>query len=373
MGTEEPKEYLCVQMKFERSIVSISLRSRIRRDFLLGCVSGAVLLILVVGQAAAAVYPGGGSTFSGGTEGWTVETKCSVPAPLCIAKGEYAATSGNPSGSLGDKSEIALGLLGLFTAEAVETSPAFTAAESGAGSLSLERQFENAELASLNPTVTYTANLVDKTSGSKQQAFTEAVEGATGFAPKQGPVALVAGHSYVIEIDAITKSSLLSVGLLGSTTFHLDNVSVTGPGGGGNGGGGGGGGGDGNNGGNGGEGANGANGGVSSARLESLIQSSSLVGPAILRGSKLSVKAKCPAKVGVTCTITLQGMLNRHKPATTARKAKVKKAKTKNFVLTVKPAARSKVKTKKKLLFKETVKAGKSKATVWKAIKLVRK
>jgi hypothetical protein len=361
-------------MKFERSIVSISLRSRIRRDFLLGCVSGAVLLILVVGQAAAAVYPGGGSTFSGGTEGWTVETKCSIPAPLCVAKGEYAATSGDPSGSLGDRSEIAVGLLGLFTAEAVETSPRFTAAESGAGSLALERQFENAELASLNPTVTYTANLVDKTSGSKQQAFTEAVEGATGFAPKQGPVALVAGHNYVIEIDAITKSSLLSVGLLGSTTFHLDNVSVTGPGGGG--GPGPGGGGEGANGGNGGGGGNGANGGaggVSSARLESLIQSSSLVGPAILHGSKLSVKAKCPAKVGVTCTITLQGMLNRHKPATTTRKAKVKKAKTKNFVLTVKPAARSKVKTKKKLLFKETVKAGKSKATVWKAIKLVRK
>jgi hypothetical protein len=362
-------------MTFERSIVSISLRSRIRRDFLLGCVSGAVLLTLVVGQAAAAVYPGGGSTFSGGTEGWTVATKCSTPAPLCVAKGEYAATSGNPSGSLGDKTEIALGLLGLFTAEAVETSPGFTAAESGAGSLALERQFENAELASLTPTVTYTANLVDKSNGSKQQAFTETVEGATGFAPKQGPVALVAGHTYVIEIDATTKSNVLSIGLLGSATFHLDNVSVTGPGGGGNGGGGGGGG----NGSNGGEGGNGADGGagsgsgVSSARLESLIQSSSLVGPAILHGSKLSVKAKCPSKVGVACTITLQGLLNRHKPATATRKAKVRVGKTKNFALTVKPTARSKVKTKKKLLFKETVKAGKSTATVWKAIKLVRK
>jgi hypothetical protein len=282
-----------------------------------------------------------------------------------VASGAYDATAGNPSGSLADKSEIAVGLLGLFVAEAVETSPTFTADESGGGSLSLEREFENAELASLTPTVEYTANLVDKSNGSKQKAISETV-GATGFAPRQGAVALVAGHSYAIEIDATTKSSTASVGLLGSATFRLDNVAVTGPGGGTGGGG---------NGGNGGEGGNGGGngaGGVSSARLESLLRSS-LIGPAVLKGNRLSVKAKCPAKANATCTLSLQGMLNRHKAATAGRKAKVKKGKTKNFALTVKPAARKKVKAKKKLLFKETVKAGKAKATVYKTLKLVRK
>lgn len=346
--------------------MSISLRSRIRQACLLGCVSGAALLALAVGQASAATYPGGGSTFTGGAEGWTVTAKCpTIPAPLCVATGSYDATAGNPSGSLADKTEIAVGLLGLFTAEAAEVSPTFTATESGAGSLGLERQFENAELASLTPTVEYTANLVDKTDGSKQKAFSETV-GAAAFAPKQGPVALVAGHSYAIEVDATTKSSLASVGLTGSVTFRLDNVAVTGSGGSGNGGGNGG------NGGNGGGGASGA-GGVSSAQLASLLQSSSLVGPAVLKGNRLSVKAKCPAKVNATCTISLQGMLNRHKPATAGRKAKVKKGKTKTFALKVKPAARKKVKAKKKLLFKETVKAGKAKATVYKTLKLVRK
>jgi hypothetical protein len=280
-----------------------------------------------------------------------------------VASGAYDATAGNPSGSLADKTEIAVGLLGLFTAEAVEVSPTFTATEGGAGSLSLERQFENAELASLTPTVEYTATLVDKTNGNKQQAISETVGSATGFAPKQGPVALVAGHSYVIEVDATTKSSVASVGLLGSATFRLDNVAVSGSGGGGGAGG---------NGGVGGGGASGG-GGVSSARLESLIKSSSLIGPAVLKGNKLSVKAKCPAKVNATCTISLQGMLSRHKPATVGRKAKVKKGKTKKFALTVKPAARKKVKVKKKLLFKETVKAGKAHATVYKTLKLVRK
>jgi hypothetical protein len=349
--------------------VSISLRSRIRQVCLLGCASGAALLVLAAGQASAAIYPGGGSTFTGSAEGWTVTAKCpTIPAPLCVASGTYDGTAGNPSGSLADKTEIAVGLLGLFTAEAVETSPTFTATESGAAVLSLERQFENAELASLTPTVEYTANLVDKTNGTQQKAVAETLAGASGFVPKSGPVALVAGHSYAIEIDATTKSNVISVGLLGSATFRLDNVSVTssGTGGGGSG-----------NGGNGGGGAEGRRGGrgggVSSASLESLIKSSSLVGPAVLKGNRLSVKAKCPAKIGATCTLSIQGMLNRHKAATAPRKAKVKKGKSKKFALTVKPAARAKVKTKKKLLFKETVKAGKAKATVYKTLKLVRK
>jgi hypothetical protein len=360
--------------------VSISLRSRIRQVILLGCVSGASLLVLAVGQASAGSYPAGGSPFSGSSEGWSIEAKCTLGV-LCTATGEYDGTAGNPSGSLADKTEIGIGLLGLFGSEAVATSPIFTPTESGAGSLSLERQLQNSELASVTPKVEYTATLVDKSTGNRQQAIAETVEGATvPFAPKQGPVALVAGHSYAIEIVATTKSSVASVGIVGgSTDFRLDNVAVNGPG---SGGGSGGGGNNGNNGGNGGEGAgggngvgsgNGAGGGVSSSRLESLIKSSSLIGPAVLKGNIISVKAACPKKVGVTCTLMLQGMLNRHKPATTAPKAKVKKGKTKKFALKVKPAALKKVKAKKKLLFKETVKAGKSKVTVYKSLKLVRR
>ena len=53
----------------------------------------------------------------------------------------------------------------------------------------------------------------------------------------------------------------------------------------------------------------------------------------MLKGNRLSVKAKCPAKVNATCTLSLQGMLSRKKPATAGRKAKVKLGKTKNFAL----------------------------------------
>jgi hypothetical protein len=362
--------------------VFTALRKRVRQACLLGCVSGAALLILAVGQASAATYPGGGSTFTGSAEGWTAKAEC-PPVPLtllCAAEGKYDGTAGHPAGSLADQTVITLNLLGIFHSEVTETSPTFTAVGGGTGTLSLERQFENAELLSLAPAVEYSAYLVDKTTNTKQKAFAETVENASPFTAKTGAVSLVAGHTYAIEIDATTKSTLLSIGLLGNTTFRVDNVVVTGPNApetpGGNPGA------DGNpgaNGGNGGEGseggagANGGAGGVSSARLESLIKSSSLVGPAVLKGSRISVKATCPAKVNATCTLSLQGLLSRKKPATAGRKAKVKTGKTKNFVLTVKPAARKVVKTKSKLLFKETVKAGQAKATVYKSIKLIRK
>lgn len=364
-----------------------ALRNRIRQGVLLGCVSGAALLIPVFGQATAATYPGGGSTFSGSAEGWkeatSPEKSCKALGLLeilCTNAGEYDGTVGVPAGSYKVKTNVTLNLLGLFNADLTAESPAFTAVGSGSGSLSLARSFSPGVLLNLGPKFTYTANLVDKTTNTKQKAISETVEGETPFAVKSGAVSLTAGHSYVVQIETTTTSSVASLALLGESVGHFDNVSVTGPdapanpGGndganGGNGGNGGAGGG----GEEGGAGGKGGAGGVSSDRLESLIRSSGLIGPATLKGNRISVKAKCPAKVNATCTISLQGMLSRTKAATAGRKAKVKAGKSKNFALAVKPGARNAVKTKSSLLFKETVKAGEAKATVYKSIKLVRK
>jgi hypothetical protein len=298
---------------------------------------------------------------------------------LCTNDGEYDGTMGVPAGSYEVKTNVTLNLLGLFNGDLTAESPAFTAVGSGSGTLSLARAFAPGLLLSLTPKFTYTANLVDKTTNTKQKAISETVEGETSFAAKSGAVSLTAGHSYVVQIETTTTSTVASLGLLGEAVGHFDNVSVTGPDApsnpGGNGGANGGAGGNGGagNGEEGGAGGKGSAGGVSSDRLESLIRSSSLIGPATLKGNRISVKAKCPAKVKATCTISLQGMLSRKNAATASRKAKVKAGKTKSFALTVKPAARKVVKTKSKLLFKETVKAGKARATVYKSIKLVRK
>ena len=368
----------------------ISLRKRVRQGILLGCVSGAALLVLVVGQASAATYPGGGSTFTGSAEGWKVasspEKSCNLLTLLkiellCTNNGAYDGTSGVPSGSFAVSTNIPLNLISIFKSDVTAESPAFTAVGSGSGSLALARSFAPGGLLTLTPQFTYTANLVDKTNNTKQKAITETIEGEVPYAVKSGAVSLTAGHSYVVQIETSDASSVASIGLLGGEAIaRFDNVSVSGPdapstpgsneGANGSNGGNGGNGGAGEEGGNGGKGSAG---GVSSATLESLIKSSSLIGPATLKGNRISVKAKCPTKVNATCTISLQGMLTRKKAATAGRKAKVKVGKTKNFALTVKPADRKVVKTKSKLLFKETVQAGKAKATVYKSIKLVRK
>jgi hypothetical protein len=358
--------------------VFITLRTRIRRTFLLGCVSGAALLVLAVGQASAASYPNGGSSFSGSAEGWKVASaECKAAgllevAILCGTAGSgYDGTAGAPAGSFANKAQIPVSALGLLKAAYLDESPAFTAGAGGSGSLSLSRQFKPGGLASLTPTFTYTAFLVDKSTNTKQKAITETLEAEAPFATKTGAVSLTAGDTYVVQIEASTTASSL-LGLATETSSNFDNVVVTDSNGAGNPG-------EGpsgknNNGtsGDNGDNGNGAGGSVSAARLESLMQSS-LIGPAVLKGNKLTVKAKCPAKLKATCTLGITGMLSKKKPATTQRKAKVKKAKTKSFVLKVKPAALAKVKTKKKLLFKEQAKVGKSKVTVYKTLKLVRK
>src|SRR5262249_54067638 len=125
----------------ERSIVSISLRSRIRRAVLLGCASGAALLVPVVAQASAATYPGsGGSTFSGSAEGWKATDSCKaltlLELPLgCTHSAGYDGTAGSPAGSFAASAEVPLNLIGAFKQEVVAESPSFTAAATGAGSV----------------------------------------------------------------------------------------------------------------------------------------------------------------------------------------------------------------------------------------------
>jgi hypothetical protein len=401
--------------------MSISLRSRIRQAFLLGCVSGAALLTPLVGQAAAATYPGAGSTFTGSAEGWKATSNCQLLSALelpllCTATGAYDATAGAPPGSFAATTNIPLNLIGLFKSEVVAESPTFTAVSGGAGSLGFSRAFTPGGLIAINPQFTYTINLVDKTANAVEKVTSETLEGETPFANKIAVLALTTGHEYQVQIDATTSSSLASIGLLeGVAIGRFDNVVVTGPdapekgekgetgekgekgatgekgtpgangtngssGSNGTNGASGSNGTDGSNGSNGANGANGANGGegsggsgstaITSSELKS-IAGSALTGSATMSGNRLSVKAGCPTKAGTACTISLQGMVNRHQAATAGRKAKVKAGKSKNFALSVKPASRAVMKTKSKLLFKVTIKAGTAAATVYKTLPLI--
>jgi hypothetical protein len=333
----------------------------------LGAGALALLLIAILaGPARAATYPtASGSGFSGGLEGWKVTngncTAIGLPL-LCTAENGYDASEGNPAGSLQAKTSYLLNALALFKAEAGFESPDFTADASGAGAISVQRAFADSDLVKLNPQLEYTVSLVDKTAAASTKAITETVAAESGFATKQGTAPLVAGHIYAIVIAATTSTGTAELGVSGSATARFDNVSLTtGGSGGGNGG----------NGGNGGE-ANGVSNKFSDAHLESLMRSS-LTGSAAVKGNRVFVKAKCPAKVGATCKVRVQGLLKKGKPATAPRTAKIAKGKSKLLVLEVKPKLKAKVAKRRSLLFKETVNASKAKATVYKTLKLIRR
>jgi hypothetical protein len=300
------------------------------------------------------VYPAGGSTFTGGAQGWEVtEATCTV-ATLCTASGGYDGSAGNPPGSIAANTTIALNLLTVFKSTVVLRSPDFTVASPGDGTLHLDRQFLSGALVDLTPQLDYTVLLLDRTAGTKSEPLTETVTNNAEFVGKDHAVTLKQGHRYAIEITANTSSSVAGTGLLGGTTSaRFDNVSVTVDSSGG--------------------GSGGGAGGLTNAQLASLIQAGGLIGPAILRGNRITVKARCPARVGAACRVSLQGMLSRKKAATTKRSGKIAKGKTRKFVLKVKPKAIKRVRKAKKLLFKETVRAGKARATVYKRLKLVKK
>ncbi len=327
-------------------------------------VLGATLLMLLLGagqaRAATNVYPAGGGTFTGGAQGWeATEAGCNVPA-LCTASGGYDGSNGNPPGSIAANTTIGLNLLTLFKSTVTLQSPDFTVADAGEATLHLDRQFVSGALVDLAPQATYDVTLIDRTAGTKSEVFTEAMPAASEFIGKDHAATVKAGHTYALSIKTETSSTVAGTALLGGTTsLRFDNVSVTVQTAGG--------GGSGND-----SGSGSRAGSLTDRQLRSLIDGS-LIGPAVLKGNKITAKAKCPAKVGVACRITLRGMLSRKKPATSSRKGKVVKGKAKKFVLRVKPKGLEKVSRGKRLLFKETIRAGTAKATVYKRLKLIKR
>jgi hypothetical protein len=321
------------------------------------CCVALAAFCLGAGPATAAtnIYPAGGGTFSGGAQGWEVtDASCNAPA-LCTAGGGYDGANGNPPGSLAANTTIGANLLTLFKSTVTLRSPDFTAATAGDATLHLDRQFVPGSLVDQAPQSTYVVTLIDRTAGTKSEVLTETMPAASEFIGKDHAATVKAGHTYALAITTETSSTVAGTALGGGTSStRFDNASLSVETAGGNGGG------------------AGSGGSLTNQQLQSLI-GGSLIGPAVLKGNKITVKAKCPAKVGVACRITVRGMLSRKKPATSSRKAKVAKGKTKKFVLRVKPKALKKVSKSKKLLFKETVRAGKAHATVYRRLKLIRR
>jgi hypothetical protein len=263
---------------------------------------------------------------------------------------------------------VVLNLATLFSSTVTLQSPDFTA-DARTGTLHLDREFAPGSLVDLAAETSYEVTLIDRTADRRSEVLSESIDAASGFVGEDAAVTAVPGHTYTLEITVETTSSVVGTGLLGGTTStRFDNVALTLDGGGSSGGTGGGDGkGKGGGNGNGGDGD-----GMTDRRLLTAI-GDNLAAPAVLKGKRLFVKARCPAAVGRSCRVALQGLLQKRKAATTKRTVKIAQGKTKQIVLKVKPKAQKKVAPRKRLLFKQTVAAGPAKATVYKRLKLIRR
>lgn len=349
------------------------IRTRLQAMFLAGAVCAALLAFVAPASAATATYPGGGSGFDSGPEGWSAGGASCAPAELlCNSEAAYDPATGDPAGSIAAKTTVTVNLVGLFKGTATWNSPQFTVPVDAItdADLRLDRAFNSGGLVDVGPTASFTVTLADLSTGTSTTALSGDLDGEDkAFAGASAPVAVVGGHTYRLSIEAVTAQSTLALSLLsGTTTVRFDNVGLTVRSSSGGAGGGGGGG-------AGGKRSNSNSSSLSDRELFSLLSDAAPVSPVLLRGGgrRLFVKVGCPAKVGHACRITAQGLLNRRKPATTKRTVKVPKGKSKRIALRVKPKARGTVTMRKRLLFREKVHAGKAQATVYKQRKLIRR
>lgn len=153
-------------------------------------------------QAATQVYPAKGGTFTGGPQGWlTTDASCNV-AVLCTASGGYDGADGNPPGSYALDTTIGLNVATLFKSTITFQSPDFAVGEAGDATLHLDRQFAPGSLVDLAPEVTYTVNLIDRTSQKTTEVMKETVKAASPFTGKDAAVTVKAGDTYAISITA---------------------------------------------------------------------------------------------------------------------------------------------------------------------------
>lgn len=349
----------------------------VRRGATVGLGAALACLMVFAGSAAGATttYPAGGSGFATDTEGWSPGTmSCTPAALLCTPEDAYESGVGNPPGSIAAKTTVTLNLLNLFKGTEVWESPQFTipvGSVTGAR-LRLDRAFDAGGLVSVTPTATYTVTLRDLTAGTSTTPLTEELgEEDSTFATHSAPASIVGGHTYQLSIESVTAQGGLSLAPLGGTSaVRFDNIGLEvqtageGSGGGGTGGSAAGGGTAGTG------GAGSVSSGLTRVQLKKLIRSS-LAGSATLHRNRLTVRAKCPARLERACRIVVQGLLHKHRAATTRRRARVAKARRRRFFLAVRRAARRKVAKRTRILVKETVHAGTAHVTVYRRLKLV--
>lgn len=350
------------------------------------CLASLPTCLPALAGAATTKYPPAAAArgFAGGPSGWTSsssnEGTC-LPPVLCAG----VTNSYQPSGGTDGGGFIRSAYLGVAGATAVGgattgtwESPAFTY-EGAAGDaatavgFSLDRRSNVDQLLALpGNSAEYTVRLLDLSEGGEATTLIAptTLAGADswtnvsrGSIPPQG---LAAGHRYRIQI---VSTYTTGTAVLASGNADYDNVVLSASAGAGSGKGGGAANGRGKR-----KGGGNGSGGLTEERLLELLRRAT-PGTAVLNGNgrRLFVRVNCPRRVGHACRTTAQGLLNKRRPATLRRTVRLRRGKSKLLALRVKPAARRKLSSRKRLLVRQKVRAGKTVATVYKSRKLVRR
>ena len=337
----------------------------------------------VTAASGSTEYPGSAArTFSGGAAGWSSSSSFDgtcVPPLVCPSVANAYVASGDAQGN-GYITSAYFGVVGVGgvggTTTSVWESPTFTYSGNSGGSpgslsVALSRRSDVGQLLAVaGNSATYAVQLVDVSEGNDvigviAPTTLAGADDWTAVGASVKPGRLNVGDSYRIRI-VTSYSTGTSVLVTGSADY--DNVvlraSASGDG-------------NGTGDGKGSKGKDGSDGGdgrnsLRSSELLSLFGSGQ-PGAATLKGKRLLVRVKCPKAIGASCRVRVQGLIRKGKPATATSRVKVGKGKTRLVALKVKPRLRGKVAKRKKLLVRQTVRAGGTTATVFKTRKLIRR
>jgi Ca2+-binding RTX toxin-like protein len=184
---------------------------------------------------AATTYPSAANDFATGTQGWAGSAASCSPAgtSLCSTSNVYESGAGNPPGSISTRVTVTLNAAGVFSGSGTWTSPAFTVTPGrsvSAATFGYDRQLDSGSLATLGLESQVTVRLVDQTAGGQTTLLSETLAAANAAFSNRGigvpPDAVVAGHTYRLQIQTVTRSTVVRVGTLGDANTRFDNVAL---------------------------------------------------------------------------------------------------------------------------------------------------
>jgi hypothetical protein len=343
------------------------------------CLASLLLALPAGAGAASSKYPPTAARgFDGGLAGWTSSTSNEgiCLAPLLCASAENSFQGRGGADGAGFVRSSYTGVVGVMavagTTTAVWQSPRFTysgadGASPSAVSFAIDRRANVDQLLAVDGnSAEYSVQLVDLSAGGEAVPLIgpTTLAGAGSWTNvRRGsidPESLTLGDEYLVQITSRYTSG---TSVLAGGSADYDNVVLNASQGGG-----------GSNGGSGkgGNGSGGNNGAFGSQRLEELLRSAT-PSTATLRGKRLFVRVRCPRQVGHACRTTAQGLLRKGRPATTVRTVRLRSGKSRLIALRVKPKARGRVALRKRLLFRQKVRAGKVTAPLYKSRRLIRR